>query len=154
VSYQQVTLSKPPASKQGNSEVYIVCRGFSGLPTQGESETLGGDWGWGKRGAVRGVKGAPAASPESSAHSMWRALVKQIGTDGSACHFPAHAKTVDMHVSSCSSDFVPPSRSLVAFSRMPAEWMDNLILAQSMFAKVQRTVVSRYVWYVWYVWYV
>jgi hypothetical protein len=144
-----VTLSKPPASKQGNSEVYIVCRGFSGLPTQGESEALGGDWEWGERGTMRGVKGAPAASPESSAHSMWRALVKLIGTDGSACQFPAQAKTVDMHVSSCSSaDFVPHSRSLVAFSGMPAEWMDNLILAQSMFTKVQRTVVSRYVWYV------
>ena len=141
-----MTLSKPPASKQGNSEVDIVCRGFSGLPTQDESETLGGDWGWGKRGAVRGVKGAPAACPESSAHSIWRALVKEIGSDGSACHFPAQAKTVDMHVSSSSSaDSAPASRSLVAFSRMPAEWMDKFTEAQSMFTKVQRTVVCRYV---------
>ncbi len=145
-----MTLSKPPASKQGNSEVYIVCRGFSGLPTQGESETLGGGGGWGEREAMEGVKGgvkgAPAACPESSAHSIWRALVKEIGSDGSACHFPAQAKTVDMHVSSSSSaDSAPASRSLVAFSRMPAEWMDKFTEAQSMFTKVQRTVVCRYV---------
>ena len=35
--FAEVSLVKPPASKQGNSEVYAVCRGFRGLQ-QGQED--------------------------------------------------------------------------------------------------------------------
>lgn len=36
--FEKVSVCKPPASKQGNSEVYLICRGFLGLAHRGEGD--------------------------------------------------------------------------------------------------------------------